>query len=65
MLHLYVRSSVQLFLIVMLVVTADILFLFAENEVDRKAFLLLTESQVHLMVKAIGAQNKLISRVKY
>lgn len=38
---------------------------FAENEVDGEAFLLLTEGQIRSMVKAIGAQNKLISRVKY
>ena len=45
------------------VVTADTPF-FAENEVDGEAFLLLSEGQVRSMVKAIGAQNKLIARQK-
>ncbi len=33
-----------------------------ENEVDGEAFLLLTDEQLQLLVKAIGAQMKLIKR---
>lgn len=39
----------------------DILAL-VENEVDGEAFLLLTDDQVKTLVKAIGAQMKLIKK---